>query len=112
MHLFLICDSPARAFMTGVKGHNGYFGCQQEGEFIDNRMIFPELDNILRPDESFKNRLQPEPHKSKSYLENPDVGLVVFFTEKCSKLLFYKKRDRCSQLLCSEILDFCVIIKI
>lgn len=39
----LFCDSPARAFVTGVKGHNAYFACpkyQQEGEFIDNRMTF------------------------------------------------------------------------
>lgn len=43
-----ICDAPARASVTGTKGHSGYFGCSkcvQEGEF-DNRMLFPEI-NLL-----------------------------------------------------------------
>jgi len=23
----IVCDSPAKAFLLNVKGHNGYFGC-------------------------------------------------------------------------------------
>lgn len=33
----IICDSPAKAFLLNVKGHNGYFGCSlctQEGRYL------------------------------------------------------------------------------
>lgn len=39
----IICDAPARAFITCTKGHAGYFGCSkciQEGEYT-NSVVFP-----------------------------------------------------------------------
>ena len=52
----IICDAPARAFVKAVKGHNAYHGCDkctQTGEYIANRMTFPELHAVLRSDDSF-----------------------------------------------------------
>lgn len=54
----ILCDAPARSFITYIKGHTGYFSCPkctQEGAFVSNRVIFPETHNTLRTDESFKN---------------------------------------------------------
>jgi len=51
----IICDSPARSFVTCTKGHNDYFGCSKcivEGDYENRRMLF--LDhNSLRTDELF-----------------------------------------------------------
>ncbi|XP_031342118.1 uncharacterized protein LOC116170009 [Photinus pyralis] len=53
----IICDAPARAFIKCIKGHGGFFGCEkctQRGFRINNKVIFPEIDNvILRNDNSF-----------------------------------------------------------
>lgn len=75
----IICDAPAKAFITCVKSHTGYFGCSkciQEGEFTDNRITFPELQSLLRTDESFRNKLHPDHHKSVSVLESLEIGMV------------------------------------
>lgn len=76
----IICNAPARSFVTGVKGHNAYFACGKcttEGDFFKNRVTFPELTATLRTDYSFSNRLQPEHHKYKSCLENLGIGMVT-----------------------------------
>lgn len=74
-----ICDAPAKAFITGVKNHNGYFGCSKcnvEGDFIQNRMTFPDLNGPLRTDDSFKNKLHAKHHRLDSILESLNVGMV------------------------------------
>lgn len=41
----IICDSPARSFVTYTKGHNGYFGCSKcviEGDNENRQMLFLE----------------------------------------------------------------------
>ncbi|XP_074034714.1 uncharacterized protein [Leptinotarsa decemlineata] len=75
----IICDAPARAFICGIKNHSGYFGCGkciQEGNFLENRVVFPEVSATLRTDQSFKNRSQPEHHISLSDLEKLNIGMV------------------------------------
>lgn len=56
----IICDTPARSFITMTKGHAGYFSCSkccQEGEYIENRMCFPNItNNVLRTDNGFINQ--------------------------------------------------------
>lgn len=55
----LICDAPARAFVTCVKSHTGYHSCSkciQEG-ILNNRMTYPELGSDLRTDQTFKEKL-------------------------------------------------------
>ncbi|EFN82073.1 hypothetical protein EAI_00018, partial [Harpegnathos saltator] len=53
----IICDSPARAFVTCTKSHNGYFGCgkcMQEGIYLNHHMLFLESTTPLRTDDNFK----------------------------------------------------------
>lgn len=75
----VICDAPAKALVTGVKEHGGYFACSKcitEGDFIDNRMTYTEIKCDLRTDLTFKLRSQPEFHKFTSYLERLNIGMV------------------------------------
>lgn len=77
-----VCDSPARAFISCVKGHTGYFGCSKcitEGEFIDNRVVFNETDATLRSDKDFSSRMQEEHHVGSTILESLNVGMVTRF---------------------------------
>ncbi|XP_061716589.1 uncharacterized protein LOC133524523 [Cydia pomonella] len=46
-----VCDTPAKSFLLGVKGHTGYYSCtkcRQPGVYLENRMTFPECDATLR----------------------------------------------------------------
>lgn len=75
----IICDTPARSFITYTKGHTGYFSCPkciQEGEFFNNRVIFPKTDCTLRTNETFVNRTHNEHHIGNSILENLSIGMV------------------------------------
>lgn len=75
----ILCDAPAKSFITYTKGHTGYFSCTkciQEGDFIMNRVTFPETNNILRTDDSFKNRTQIEHHTGDSILEKLSIGMI------------------------------------
>lgn len=52
-------DAPAKSFVLRVKGHNAYFGCTKctvEGEFLNNRMCYPNLNSSLRTDENFRKK--------------------------------------------------------
>ncbi|KYM96522.1 hypothetical protein ALC62_12823 [Cyphomyrmex costatus] len=75
----IVCDTPARSFITYTKGHTGYFGCPkciQEGDFVRNRVTFPETHCTLRSNNTFKNRTQIEHHTGNSILENLPIGMV------------------------------------
>lgn len=75
----ILCDVPAKSFITYTKGHTGYFSCKkctQEGDFVCNKVIFPETDNILRTNDTFKYRTQMEHHTGDSILEKLDIGMV------------------------------------
>lgn len=78
-----ICDSPARASVTGSKGHTGYFGCgkcTQQGEYLDHRMTFPENNAVLRTNQSFRNHTDDEYHvKTTPILEIESVDMVKQF---------------------------------
>lgn len=63
----IVCDSPAKEFLLNVKGHNGYFGCSsctQEGRYLQNRMTIPDIDALLRSNESLRNRVNEDYHKA------------------------------------------------
>lgn len=54
----IICDTLAKSFITLTKGHTGYFSyskCTIEGDFIANRICFPNFDYQIRTDDSFRN---------------------------------------------------------
>jgi hypothetical protein len=78
----VICDTPARAFVRSVKGHSGYFGCdkcEQEGNYINGRVVFPETDSNLRSDASFRLQLNEEHHLGHSpFCELPIDMIAVF----------------------------------
>lgn len=75
----IVCDAPAKSFLTYTKGHNGYFGCSkciQEGDVVGHRITFPEIDSELRTDYSFQHQQQPEHHVGHSDLLNSNIGMV------------------------------------
>lgn len=77
-----ICDAPARASVTGTKGHNARFGCNkccQEGVFIKNRMTFPECNATLRTDQSFRNKSDENYHKFTTPIEELNIDMVNSF---------------------------------
>lgn len=78
----VICDSPARAFVTCTKSHNGYFGCgkcMQEGTYSNRHMLFLESTAPLRTDENFKNRIQEDHHTGVSAFESIQLPMVSRF---------------------------------
>lgn len=71
--ILLHIDSPARAFVTCTKSHNGFFGCgkcMQEGTYLNHHMLFLESNAPLRTDENFKNRTQEDHHTGVSPFES------------------------------------------
>ncbi|XP_072760814.1 LOW QUALITY PROTEIN: uncharacterized protein [Anoplolepis gracilipes] len=75
----ILCDAPAKSFITFTKGHTGYFSCfkcVQEGARVNNRVIFPEINSTLRTDDSFKNKTQIEHHTGDSILEDLSIGMI------------------------------------
>lgn len=76
----IICDSPARAFITCVKGHNAYFGCGKcttEGEYVDGRVTYPQTNARLRTNDSFREKLQEEHHKDTPILMKLNVDMIT-----------------------------------
>lgn len=74
----IVCDAPARAFITCTKSHSGYFSCNkctQEGEYIKS-VIFPELTFTLRTNKSFRSKEQEEHHTGVSLLEKLEIDMV------------------------------------
>ncbi|KAJ8965730.1 hypothetical protein NQ314_003936 [Rhamnusium bicolor] len=76
-----ICDTPAKAFIMYAKGHTGYFSCskcQIEGTFVDNRVCFPNIKNlVLRTDIDFRNKVQEEHYLGTSILELiPNLNMI------------------------------------
>lgn len=77
----IICDVPAKAFVTCTKGHSGYNSCSKcftEGYYIDNRTCFPQIQNIrLRTDNDFRMKTQDSHHTGTSCLEDiPHFDMV------------------------------------
>jgi len=75
----ILCDAPAKSFITYTKGHTGYFSCSkciQEGDFVRNRVVFSEIHNMLRTNDTFKNRIHVEHHTGDSILEKLGIGMI------------------------------------
>ncbi|XP_058821184.1 uncharacterized protein LOC131683326 isoform X1 [Topomyia yanbarensis] len=74
---WFICDTPARAMLRGVIGHNAYASCLKyttDGEYSHafGKMIFLELDAPLRNDLVFRSKIDEGHHKTTSVLEDID----------------------------------------
>lgn len=78
-----ILDALARQFVKCIIPHNGYAGCEKcevYGEYIDNRVVFLDLDAPLRTDQSFRDRRQLRHHRGHSSpLEDLGTGMVSQF---------------------------------
>lgn len=74
-----VCDAPARSYLKCIKSHTGYFGCEkctQEGEWVNNRLTYPDRNAPLRLDHSYdESHNLPE----KSPLAKLQLGLVSQF---------------------------------
>lgn len=78
----VICDAPAKSFVTGTKGHNAYFGCAKcfcEGDYVNHKMVYLEEDAILRSDNNFRTRQNEEHHLSVSPFENLHIDMIKNF---------------------------------
>lgn len=79
-----ICDTPARSFLKGVKGHGGFWACERceiKGDRINRRNVYPEVNCPRRTDYSFRLQTQSQHHKYSSPLLEiePPVDLVYSF---------------------------------
>lgn len=61
----IICDTPARSYVCGIKGHtalNGCSKCTQKGQRIRNVIVFSSFTGDLRTDTGFANRFDKDFH--------------------------------------------------
>ncbi|XP_077551176.1 uncharacterized protein LOC144164773 [Haemaphysalis longicornis] len=75
----IICDAPAKSYILSIKGHSGYFSCSKcvtEGDHLQGRMCFPQLDAALRTDASFRSKEQEEHHIGETILEELPIDMV------------------------------------
>jgi len=76
------CDTPAKSYITGTKGHNAYHGCGKciQGKLIMKRVTYPETNASLRSDKLFSERSDEDYHKRSSILEDiSGIGMVSQF---------------------------------
>lgn len=72
----VVCDTPTRAFIRGVKSHNAYHGCDkchQMGVRKSNQMTFPRR----RTDDSFGQAINEEHHVHHSPLADLGIDMVA-----------------------------------
>lgn len=69
-----ICNAPAKSFITYTKSHSGYYSCTkcyERGEYINDRICFPNIDNLtLRCDNEFRSKHQENHHVGTTILES------------------------------------------
>lgn len=78
----VVCDTPDRAFIRGVKSHNAYHGCDkchQTGVRKSNQMTFPEVNARRRTDNSFRQTIDEEHHVIHSPLADVGIDMVACF---------------------------------
>lgn len=77
----LIADASAKSFVTATKGHTGYYSCVKcttEGEYINGRMCFPDINCRKRTNKSFLEQRQIEHHTGWSILSDvPNFGMIT-----------------------------------
>ncbi|XP_050546090.1 uncharacterized protein LOC126908221 [Daktulosphaira vitifoliae] len=73
------CDSPAKAFLLNVKGHNAYFDCTScidEGKYLEHRMTYSDLNAPFRTDESIRFKKYEDDHKGNSPLIKLPINII------------------------------------
>jgi len=85
------CDTPAKAFILKIKGHNGFFSCTRceiEGEYKENRLCFPYSDisnrEVKRTHDNYLNQTDTNHHSSvtsiSSVVDISGVNVVSSFS--------------------------------
>lgn len=83
------CDAPAKSYILKIKGHAGFFSCsrcEQEGEWIKNRVCFryiePERRPPMRTHQNYIIQKQDEHHVGNTSLmaELPNFDIVKGFS--------------------------------
>jgi len=77
-----ICDAPARALISCIKCHTGYYGCSKctvKGKYVENRVVYTKANSILRTDDSFRQQTQNEHHNGRSIIEELNINMVNAF---------------------------------
>lgn len=76
----IICDVPAKSFVLGIKGHNGYSSCTKcliSGVFLNNRVCFPGNNFHNRTDNGFRANSDEEYHVHETIIKNiPNFDIV------------------------------------
>lgn len=77
----IVMDAPAKSFLLKIKGHAGYYSCTRcitKGSYMDNKIVFPNVNDTLRSNESFRTRSQPEHHHQlhEIQLEKLNINIV------------------------------------
>jgi len=60
-------------------GHNAYFGCDnciQEGDYVEHGVTFPEMNAIMKSDDTFKQKHE-EHHKFIFPVEDLNIGMIT-----------------------------------
>jgi len=82
----ICCDVPAKSFVLKTKGHSGFYSCTRcctEGEYINRRVSFPDLNCPKRTHEHFINKQQEDHHigSTLSILTNiPEINIINVFS--------------------------------
>lgn len=66
-----VCDTTARAFIKGCKGHTGFYACERctiKGITVNHKRVYPSADCELRTNNSFRDKKQKEHHEAKCHL--------------------------------------------
>ncbi|KAG4076727.1 hypothetical protein HA402_002014 [Bradysia odoriphaga] len=80
--LNFVLDAKARVACKAVKSINGYEGCDvclAEGESIDGRMAFLNLESDLRNDHDYRTRVYDDYHHRESVLELLPIDMIDAF---------------------------------
>ena len=75
----VICDAPARSFISSTVSHNSFFACNkciQKGKHDGTSVIFKEINCLPYTDLDFKNKVNKYHHSGNSILEDTGIGMV------------------------------------
>ena len=99
-----ICDAPARAFLKGIKGHCGYYGCERcvvKGEH-EGRIIFLQTTCDKHNDEEFSSLLYMGSHqKERTILLDYGINCVNGFILDSMHLVFLGVTKRLLEFITS-----------
>ena len=77
-NIIFICDTPAKNFVLGSKGHTSYHGCswcRQIGVYSDNRMVFSHQIDCPRSDSAYANFIE-----SNQCVRSPILELIPMYS--------------------------------